>query len=201
MRTRDSSSPATDVAITSIAMGLSSGEMVNSKEKWPSALGMASLPLMLTVASGEEIPVIVMLSVSTTMSSGGKVTSNCNAAVCGTGDGSVVAAGSGADVGVGDAVGGVVAVGGGSGVATTAGITDGITEGTGVAAGVGLVFGVWTLVDGRATVGEEETGCPASVPAEVASSPPHAAVNKRIISAAAGSNLAGKVRTRIPTLP
>ena len=99
VRTRDSSSPATDVAITSIASGLSSGEMVNSKEKWPAALGMASLPLMLTVASGEEMPVTVMLSVSTTMSSGGKVTSNCNAAVCGTGDGSEVAAGSGADVG------------------------------------------------------------------------------------------------------
>ena len=87
------------------------------------------------------------------------------------------------------------------------GIAVGLTKGTGVVAGVGLVFGgwagVWTLVDGRATVGEEETGCAASVPAGVESSPPHAAVsavNKRIISAA-GSNLAGKVRTRIPTLP
>ena len=79
-RTRDSSSPATELAITSIARGLSSGEMVNSKENWPAALGMASLPLMLTVASGEEMPVTVMLSVSTTMSSGGKITSSCNAA-------------------------------------------------------------------------------------------------------------------------
>ena len=52
-----------------------------------------------------------------------------------------------------------------------------------------------------ATAGEEETGCPASVPSGVTSSPPHAAVNKRMNSAAAGSNLAGKVRTRIPTLP
>ena len=96
-------------------------------------------------------------------------------------------------------------MGEGSGVATTAGITVGITEGTGVAAGVGLVFGGWaegwTAVDGRATAGEEETGCAASVPAGVASSPPHAVVNKRMNSAAAGSNLAGKVLTRIPTLP
>ena len=96
-------------------------------------------------------------------------------------------------------------MGEGSGVATTAGITVGITEGTGVAAGVGLVFGGWaggwTVVDGRATTVEEETGCPASVPAGVASSPPQAAVNKMMNSAAAGSNLAGKVRTRIPTLP
>jgi hypothetical protein len=96
-------------------------------------------------------------------------------------------------------------VGEGIGVATTAGITVGITDGTGVAAGVGSFFGDWvggwTVVDGRATAGEEETGCPASVPSGVTSSPPHAAVNKRMNSAAAGSNLAGKVRTRIPTLP
>ncbi len=95
-------------------------------------------------------------------------------------------------------------MGEGIGVATTAGITVGITDGTGVAAGVGSFFGDWvggwTVVDGRATAGEEETGCPASVPSGVTSSPPHAAVNKRMNSAAAGSNLAGKVRTRIPTL-
>ncbi len=46
-----------------------------------------------------------------------------------------------------------------SGVATTAGITVGITEGTGVAAGVAFFFGGWvggwTVVDGRATAGEE----------------------------------------------
>ena len=99
-------------------------------------------------------------------------------------------------------------MGGGSGVATTAGITVGITEGTGVAACVGFFFGGWaggwTVEDGRATVGTVEAGCSAVVPAGVASSPPHAAVtavNKRIINAAAGTNLAGKVRTRIPTLP
>ena len=96
-------------------------------------------------------------------------------------------------------------MGEGIGVATTAGITVGITDGTGVAAGVGSFFGDWvggwTVVDGGATAGEEETGCPASVLTGVASSPPHAPVNNKMNSAATGSNLGGKVRTRIPTLP
>ncbi len=92
-------------------------------------------------------------------------------------------------------------MGEGIGVATTAGITVGITDGTGVGSFFGDWVRGWTVVDRRATAGEEETGCPASVPSGVTSSPPHAAVNKRMNTAAAGSNLTGKVRTHIPSLP
>ena len=208
VRTRDSSSPATEVAITSIARGLASGEMVNSMEKWPSASGTASLPLTLTVASGEEIPVTVMLLESTTMSSGGKVTSNCNAADWGTGDDPGVAAGPGDEVGVGGRVGGVTAVGEEGAVAATVGTTFGISDETEVALGVGMGFvGTevgWTGVNGRVSAGTVAAGCSAGDPAGVPSSPPHAAiiaVSKRTSNAAADSSFAGKVRTRIPTLP
>jgi len=59
VRTTDSCSPATEVAITSIASGFSSGVIVNSMENRPSTSGIARLPFTLTVASGEVKPATV----------------------------------------------------------------------------------------------------------------------------------------------
>lgn len=162
MRTTDSTSPATEVAITSIAKGFLSAAIVNSKEKCPSALGMARLPLTLTVASGEAIPVTVMISLLTTKSFGGKVTSSCNAAVWGTRVETTGATGSGVGVGLGATLGVLVAVGDGSGVASTVGITVGVLAGIGVSARsgveVGSVAGVWAAVDGGVPVEAVDVG-------------------------------------------
>ena len=89
----------------------------------------------------------------------------------------------------------------------TVGITVGITEGVGVAARLGTDVGSsavgWNGVDRTEPGAVVGAGCSGCVPAGAAS-PPHAAVNTTAainIDAATGSNLAGKVRTRIPTLP
>ena len=93
---------------------------------------------------------------------------------------------------------GVAASRGWAGVGITVGFTVGIIEGMGVASTKTAIVGVG--VAGRVTGGVLGVGCPVSILAGVAPSPPHA-VNMRIINAAADSNLTGKVRTRIPTLP
>ena len=107
------------------------------------------------------------------------------------------ASGSGVDVGFGGTVG-VAAGKVGAGVGITVGITAGIFEGVGGGSSREALVGAG--VAGRVTDGVAEVGWSISIPAGAASSPPHAA-KMRIIDAAAGNNLAVKVRTRIHTLP
>ena len=83
-------------------------------------------------------------------------------------------------------------------VGITVGTTVGITEGVGVDSARAAIVGAG--VAGRVTGGAVEVDCSVSIPAGVASSPPHA-VSIRIITAATGSNLAWKFLTCIPTLP
>ena len=96
---------------------------------------------------------------------------------------------------------GTVSVAAGRGGARV-GITMGITVVTtvGITEGVGVDSARTAIVGAGVTGGVVEVDCSVSIPAGVASSPPHA-VSIRIITAATGSNLAGKFRTRIPTLP
>ena len=96
-----------------------------------------------------------------------------------------------------------VAVGDWVGVEIIVGITVGVAGRTMGAVSVGVDVGrviVWAGVDGGVTVEAADVGATGPGPTGVASSPPQAD-KTRIINAAADSNLAGKVRTRIPTLP
>ena len=145
VRTSDLLSPGSEVAITSMANGLSQGMIVKSTVKRPATSGVTRFPLTLTVASGEVIPTTVIVSESTTMSPAGKVTSSFKGAEVAieanvgsaVGDGKGAWVGVGVGTGVGIKVGGWVGVGAGTGVA----VGPGVSVGMGVSVGLGVVTG------------------------------------------------------------
>ena len=125
VRTTELLSPVSKVAITSIAKGFSQGMIVRSTAKRPSTSGVARFPLTLTVASGEVIPITVMVSELITVFPDGKVTSNCK--------GGGVAVGSDAGSAVEDGKGAL-------GVAAGVGVKVGAWVGLGVSVGAGVVM-------------------------------------------------------------
>ena len=153
VRTREDCSPATEVAITSIASGLSSGSAVSFIENRPSASGVTSIPLTLTVASGDVTPATVTVSEATTWSPAGDESSSFKLVVCGAAEGP----GAGGEVGPG-AVAGAAAVGAEAGVKVTLGTWEGVNVALGAGAAAGVEAGE-TVAAGLAAV----------------SSPPHAA--------------------------
>ena len=157
VRTTELLSPVSRVAITSIANGFSQGRIVRSTVKRLSTSGVARSPLTLTVASGEVIPVTVMVSELITMSSEGKVTSNFK--------GAGVAVG--ANVGVGD--------GKGAWVGLKVGVCVGLGDGTAVAVGLGVCAGVGVVI--VTGVGEASI---VAVGARVAESSPQAISKTRM---------------------
>ncbi len=130
VRTRDLLSPVSEVAITSMAKGLSQGMIVKSIAKRPATSGATRFPLTLTEASGEVIPITVMVSASTTMSPDGEVTSSFK--------GARVAVGANVGSAVGDGMGAWVGVGVGTRVGVKVGVCVGLGDGTMVAVGLGV---------------------------------------------------------------
>ena len=156
VRTRESCSPATEVAITSTGSGLSSGSAVNSIENRPLASGVTRIPLTLTVASGDVTPATVTVSEATTWSPAGDESSNFNSTVCGTGEGL------GAAVEVGPGAVAAAAVAGGVTVGSGVGVNVAVGAGEGVAAAAGAPAAAGVEVDETVATG-----------VAVASSPPH----------------------------
>ena len=134
VRTSDLLSPASEVAMTSMARGLSQGMIVRSTANVPVASGVTRFPLTLTVASGEVIPTTLMVSEPTTMSPDGEMTSRVK--------GARVAVGANVGLGVGDAKGAMVGVGVGTGVGVKVGVWVGLGDATGVAVGPGVSVGL-----------------------------------------------------------
>ena len=163
--TRDLLSPVNEVAIISMANGFSQGTIVTSTAKRPATSGAARYPLTLTVASGEVIPVTVMVLVSTTMSLEGNVTSSVKGSrvMVAASAGSAVGDGKGDTVGDGACVG----VGGGAGV----GVSVCMGLGVGDTVAVGAVGAMVAIVGEAGAV---------AVGAVVADSSPQAISRTRI---------------------
>ena len=87
MRTRDRCSPATEVAMISMCIGLFDEDISRSTENRPRGSGVARIPLTLTVASGDVRPAIVTKVEANTESLGGEVTSSIKFADSGNGAG------------------------------------------------------------------------------------------------------------------
>ena len=139
VRTSDLLSPASEVAMTSMARGLSQGMIVRSTANLPVTSGVTRFPLTLTVASGEVIPTTLKVSEPTTISPDGDMTSRVK--------GAKVAVGANVGLGVGDAKGAMVGVGVGTGVGVKVGVCVGLggrhrcSGGSGRVGGPGRVRG------------------------------------------------------------
>ena len=134
VRTSDLLSPASAVAMTSMAIGLSQGMIVKSTANLPVTSGVTRFPLTLTVASGEVIPTTLTVSVPTTMSPDGEMTSRVK--------GASVAVGANVGLGAGDGKSVMVGAGVGTGVDVKVGVWVGLGDGTGVAVGLGVSVGL-----------------------------------------------------------
>ena len=162
MRTK----PLRSLAITSMRLGPSCSRSDWGVSKFPLSSTLASNPLTLTVASGDDLPTTEISEALTTLLSSGDDTSRESSLDCGIGvaEGVGVGAsvgvpvGAGVGVGEGEGVGTIVCVG--AGILVGVGAMGGVDKGVGVrvgaivGVGVGVEVGVGMIVGVGVDVGE-----------------------------------------------